>query len=649
MRGITLILILVCQTAGVLAGYKTSIPAFWSVVPFAISFLLLLLTLFLKNRKQFILVNLLRECAIYALFFSVGLWGGAISRPSPGDISSGEYAFTGRVEDYSAVERGDKVLISVGSLTPVGESGERIQPRNIKALIYVDGSEGLTYNDEVQGVAEFYAPTFPSNYYNADYQNYLKSKHIMLSGRCEPDDLTVRKGGGSIISFFQNLRYDFESFIEKTPLERDTKAFLISFLLGDKSYLNSAERLTFSDAGVSHIFAVSGLHVSIVGMIVLYLLSLILHGPMRRWCFLLSIPIIWFYILMVGANPATCRAGVMLTLATVGLVLQRKTSPLRNLGIAAILVIAFFPRAIFDIGFQLSILCVGSILLVARPLNFINQRNHPRLYKVVGGIIITLSCTLAAWILCAYYFHRFSLMFIPLNLIAVPLLPCFIAVTLVYFASVAIGLPIAPLGWLLDKCVGWFFDTAHSLSSITLPFENLYPGIVSVNLWIVGLIFLALFIGNRRKLQLLPVSIGFMASAILLIPVVGATRPNGLIFQRTGGLTSIACYEKGKERIVSIEEGAKSLNLRGKSILLLSSAVVSPEVEKNMGNADVIVLRKGVKPNDEFFEKVGDNVLLITHPSLHWRVERNIIAECEKRNLRLHSLRYDGPLHLFED
>lgn len=656
MNGRSLILIIVAIICGILISDVCTLPLWMSLIPVSIALIGFIVSVIRRRKNPFSITTGLNEIIAGSLLFAAGMFSASVNRPSITELEEGVYDITGKVTDYSATNYGDKLLIELHSFQ--SDKGKRVSLHNVKALVTLKEATDITYGNIITGKAELAPYTKPGNYLKTDYENYLKSKNILATGAFTSGQIKIDKGGFSLDAIAKEARDKCEQTIERTPLENSTKAFLISILLGDKSYLSKSDRIAFSDAGIAHIFAVSGFHVSLVALFLLSLLSLFFFGKRQNRRFIISIPLIWCYILLVGASPATIRAGIMLSFGLTALALQRKNSALKALGWAIILILAFYAPALYDIGFQLSVVCVGTLLLFARPLNFIDHRSRPFLYKIVGIILVTLLSTFSAWIICAFYFHRFSLIFLPLNLFAVPILPFYLAISITYIFAFTLGCNIPFIAHILDKGVNLLKQSIDILISHSLPLSNLHPPVISVILWIAaiavaGYIFYAikekkLFISRLRRWSWAPLLL--FCFSLFSFAYSPAKTPIGFILQKNSREASIMYYDEGGEQLITMPlDTPSSTELHGKTLMVVNSEKLSGNALSNLKNADIIMFCNGCKdlPEQLVSLKKSESIL-VTHPTLHWRHERSIIEAAEKAGISIYSLRREGPLHLFD-
>ena len=204
--------------------------------------------------------------------------------------------------------------------------------------------------------------------------------------------------------------------------ESAEEGVLAAMVLGDKSALPRQLRDTYSVSGASHILALSGLHLSIIYLLLMRLTL----GRQRFWLSQILVVLgIWAYALLTGLSVSVVRAAVMLTVYSLFSFGGRKNAPLAVLSSTAMIMLLVDSSTLFDIGFQLSFMAMLGILLF-HPL-FIGMvsakwmmRHRPVkwLYELLG---VSVAAQLGTAPLVAFYFGRFSTWFMLTNIIVVPL------------------------------------------------------------------------------------------------------------------------------------------------------------------------------------------------------------------------------------
>ncbi len=141
---------------------------------------------------------------------------------------------------------------------------------------------------------------------------------------------------------------------------------LAAALLGNRYFLDRTTAETFRAGGTFHLLVISGLHVALMAMALLWLTKWLRR---ERWLqFGVVALFLWGYGLMVGAQPSIMRAVVMITVALIGQLLYRAALGANTLAAAALVLLAWQPRDLFNPAFQLSFLTVAAIVLLAAPV-----------------------------------------------------------------------------------------------------------------------------------------------------------------------------------------------------------------------------------------------------------------------------------------
>lgn len=254
------------------------------------------------------------------------------------------------------------------------------------------------------------------------------------------------------------------------PLEDPATQLLWAMTLGWRTALTSEIDQVFMRSGTLHIFAISGLHIALIAGITGQCLRLLLVP--RRLTGLLVIALCWAYTLATGAQPSAIRSTLMTSCVVGGMLLARPSNVLNSLAAAAIAVLLWDPRQLFQAGFQLSFAVVASLALLAPPIRDSLVRAlawdpmlahsavppwRRRLLALGSPLASNLAVALAAWLgalpLGARHFHLVSFSSLLANLAVVPLGSAALAGNL---ASLLAG-PAAP--WLSDlfNHASWFF------------------------------------------------------------------------------------------------------------------------------------------------------------------------------------------------
>lgn len=159
----------------------------------------------------------------------------------------------------------------------------------------------------------------------------------------------------------QNLRRDADRLLRK-GIESfpDVQGVVSALLLGYRTQLPSSVESSFRRTGTMHIFAISGLHVGIIGAVMVFVVSLF-RLPRTCWVWVLG-PVILLYALTTGGRPSAVRAGVMFMLFLLAPLVGRRADAWSSLGMASILILSWRPSQLYDPGFVFSFMAVMGIL-----------------------------------------------------------------------------------------------------------------------------------------------------------------------------------------------------------------------------------------------------------------------------------------------
>ena len=163
--------------------------------------------------------------------------------------------------------------------------------------------------------------------------------------------------------------YRWRAFLQRqfdSCFSTETAAVLSAALLGNRYNLSTETSDRFREGGTFHILVISGAHISFLGALVLLITRRLIS---RRWLQLVAAAtVVWLYTIAVGADVSVVRAAFMFSFVAAGQLLFRTASPLNSMGAAALLLLSWSPRDIFDPSLQLTFLSVLAIIAVAWPI-----------------------------------------------------------------------------------------------------------------------------------------------------------------------------------------------------------------------------------------------------------------------------------------
>ena len=296
----------------------------------------------------------------------------------------------------------------------------------------------------------------------------------------------------------QDFRQQAEQQLHTLHIGEQDFAVIAAMAMGDKSALNQETKEAYSISGTSHILAVSGLHIGIIFQLIILLLG----GKRRsKLTIILSTTIVWAYVIFIGFPASAVRAATMLSIYSMVLLSLRPAPTLNTLALAYIIMVLVNPFNIFDIGFQMSFLAVGSILLFY-PLFFCLLSSHSNIIRAIWGLFcVSLAAQIGTLPLIVFYFGRISCYSLITSFIAIP------AATLILYLCVLLFIlsPLTYISFLASSIEGLMQLVMNVLTSITqfintaFRLTNMLPGAsiehVHLSLLQLAILYVAILAG----------------------------------------------------------------------------------------------------------------------------------------------------------
>lgn len=581
---------------------------------------------------------------VFLLFAGTGVTVTDLNRQEPlpdNVIETGETGI-GYVREIMETTEGDIALVALQAIADTSGQVKAISP--VKLLLHATHLNAEP-DDYVQFPLDLIPITDAPGNLRSGYATHMNRKGIFYTCRANADQVTCCGHERSFIGVTYLWRTGVEEFIENTHLSKPVQNFLITLLLGDKSYLSEDTRRSFADAGVSHMLALSGMHVSlIVGILMIILFPLNIMGA-YRWRYILVIPLIWGYTILTGLSPSTVRAAVMTTCIMLCILLERPNSGWNSLLIATFVILIFSPMSLFDIGLQLSFVCVAVLVIFAEYFNPVEQRIHPHTHTATATIIATLTATAASWVLTAYYFGTFPLLFLPANIIALPLLPLYVSLALIYFLFYAIGLNLPVLTWILDNVYTSFTGLLAWAGNDGETVMHTEVSGFTVIFWLCAILFLAISLNSKHRKTLRRCAAVSGLIAILLIPITGNTDRDAFIIKGGRGVPRITVMQGHNESTIIPETNAISTyRIFGKNITIADTKALPSDITDS---CDYLVLTRSCTAELADIAKVFKPRMLVIHTTVPRAREKKLMETADSLHIRVHSIRLNSPLTQF--
>lgn len=427
----------------------TSVP-YWSLIGISASIIALISLEFLNFRGKTLLV-------IAALFFlGITLYG--IRYFDPGSL-------------YSRINSSKNVEGKVISYPKSSNSGTEFtlkpddSPGKLKIFLTSKKVSKVNYGDKliIDGNLQI-----PPRFQDFDYREYLRKKGIwgvVYQGEVISSSPEM---GNLILELGWRLRKIITTRIE--TLFPKQGSFLIALLFGDRDVLNDNVTNSFTETGLAHLLAASGLHLGIILGVSWWLLFRL--GLPKSKIYLLSLPVLFLYLMVVGFKLPLLRAsliylfgGAHFYLKNRGQILDDWYDPYQGLASAALVLVIINPNAISTAGFQLSFGATFAIVQFLQPI----KKNLPLKPDYLGGILAaSLAAQLGVIPVLAVHFHQIHPWAPIANLIAIPGIS---AILYLGILSLALGkiVIISPMSiWLETRLISTFQWAIGKLSAVPL-------------------------------------------------------------------------------------------------------------------------------------------------------------------------------------
>ncbi|MGD9327945.1 MAG: ComEC/Rec2 family competence protein, partial [Cyclobacteriaceae bacterium] len=264
----------------------------------------------------------------------------------------------------------------------------------------------------------------PKNPDEFDYQKYMHIKgishqHFIKPGRYFEIDQGVAKS--SLKGLTLKIRDLITRFLDKTIKDKNTKTIMLALLTGQRDYIDNGNYSTFIQTGIIHVLAISGLHVGIIYVFLVFILKPISRKKWSRFfSYCLKIIILITFALMTGLSPSVMRATFMFIIMIIGEMLNRNSHILNSVFSSFFLLLVFNPFKLFDVGFQLSYSAVLGIILF-QPLIYQLLKFRFIIPNWIWKLVsVSIAAQLGTLPFSFYYFKQFPTYFLPGNILAIP-------------------------------------------------------------------------------------------------------------------------------------------------------------------------------------------------------------------------------------
>ncbi len=482
-----------------------------------------------------------------------------------------------------------------------------------KLLLYfsLDSAAGqLHYGDKIIINRKLQAIKNSGNPGAFNYQRYASFQQIFHNVFLKEKDW-VKLPGTDINRFRQFIFSAREKILailqQYITNGKDELGIAEALLIGYTNDLDKDLVQAYSNTGVVHIIAISGMHLALIyGMLILIFSKIPGINKSKFLQAVLILSCLWIFSLLTGAAASVLRSAVMFTFITIGKFFFRQSSIYNSLAASAAVMLCYNPYYLWDVGFQLSYLAVVGIVAFQKPIyNLIYVKNKALDY-IWQATALTTAAQILTFPVCIYYFHQFPLLFLLTNLVAVPLS------TGILYAEIF----LTAFSWIpfVGKIAGWVTGFLLSVMNKFILWINLLPfavwdkipaNVASTWLLYALVVFAAAWLLNKNK-KLLRLSMACLAGFLLI---------HGIISWQVKSQQKIIVYNVPKYQAIDFVSG-NNYQFIGDSVLLadgllqnfhLKPGRISMQLNKRTDSIN------GLFKKDNFYGFGRQKLLLIDH------------------------------------
>lgn len=504
-----LVLPAVFWTIGLIAGKFLHLPLSFFLIAFTITFALSL-------HKKFRLIALF-TCLVILGMFRLGSLAKlpqnhlqSIMQKHPQILQPITGTITSEVLEQDGKYRFEVELEKIAAQSVVGK------------ILFSTFEDSLQYGDQIYTVALLQKIRKSSNPASFDYEEYLNSRNIFARGYAKTP-VTVSGNRGNL---YQKTVIYIRNTIRKRSEQRfgDQAEFVKAITIGERRDLDETRQL-LNRAGLSHLLAVSGLHVGIISLVIFSILCLFL--PQRQFARIILILLLLVYGAVCNWSPSVFRSVLMISLYLISRMLQRKVNTNNILFASFIIITAIQPLQLFSAGFQMSFLAVFVLLNVLPRFRFLKlHKDEIKILSIFKKllnycfILIISSFVLNVFLalVTISHFQQFGFNGLLGNLLGIPLIGCILPLALLL-----IFLPSLPF---LVSIYQSAFHLLMLIFNLWVKFAASLPAhfdFISLNIWQVALLYLLLamiviFPKQAKRLKYYLISL-----MMIILMVLGST------------------------------------------------------------------------------------------------------------------------------
>ena len=511
-------------------------------------------------------------------------------------------------------------------------NGEEVKP--FKTKVYSVSPLELNHLDTFVGHVWFH---LPENSDSFDWIQYYKSKNVYILGSAIsflPYEVEPTSDNFSINKIIFDLRKRMLS-IPRSVFSEKLANVMNGFFLGEKHNFPLDVKNNFDRIGIYHLIATSGIHISLLSSFLLFILERLRIN--KRISAILSSLLIILFMALTGFSPSVMRSGIMFIICSLGTVFFRKSDSLNNLGFSVLLICLSSPGAALDISLWMSVLASLGILTLREKIYYyltskIGEKSKNKfLNYLLSSMSVSISVSIFSFPMAAWFYKKFSLLFVISNLIFIPLSTILLnSITIFQFLKL-FSIPnmlTMPVGYVCGITTKLIIFISEILAKIPFAMISLNYGYVKLSIsFIIILLSISLMLKNYTKALKLSLSVsvvilfsGFLSYLafnynVTRVAIINCYKGSAIVISRGFKQAAVVYYENSLEYSPFNEYTFRQSLFKKDYLAILSDAESSKninEVISNYNPENILIPRSSDlknRPNTFYFNNTFSSKL----------------------------------------
>lgn len=367
------------------------------------------------------------------------------------------------VKQITTTQKNKRFYAQVNSINDTITSGKILVeiPINQAQAKNIDIGNVLLCKTHIQNI---YPPVSP---YDFNYRDYLAKQHVYAKINLEDNFI---KTGDKLTWFIklQKQRSYVNKKIEASVLSANTQSLIKAMLLGHRDSVTKEMQTSFTNAGVVHIIAISGMHVGVLYMMLLYTFRFLKKLQYGDYVYVLVILIcLWAFAVFSGLSSSVIRSVTMFSFFTLTKLKSGKRLVLEAIITSMLILLLVDVNHLYNLGFQLSYAAVISIVVFYPLLSkWVKVKNKIAQY-FIDVLIVSVIAQLGVLPLSSHYFHLIPLQFLLANFFAVSLLPVVLYAGILVVIKILVLTKQSFIELCYDEFITFYLDGIQYFSSFS--------------------------------------------------------------------------------------------------------------------------------------------------------------------------------------